>query len=99
MTSLATEYNQENLVEITRLEYHFLEDEIKKNAFFNITKGDSYSGDRKATIRYFNQPRRFLTVSHYAKRTSGAGLDAVFKADKELFEAYKLKFAHKYNKA
>ena len=100
MTSLATEYNQENLVEITRLEYHFLEDEIKKIAFFNITKGDSYQGDRKATLRYIDKPRRFLTVSHYtSKKETGTGLNVSFKADRELFEAYKEKFSHKYSNA
>jgi hypothetical protein len=88
--SLATEYNQENLVVITSLEYHFLEQQINKSAFLSFTKGDSYQGSQKTTIRYIDKPRKFLTVSHYVSKYGG-GIKPSYKADKELFEAYKIK--------
>jgi hypothetical protein len=88
--SLATEYNQENLVEITSLEYHFLEEQIKKCAFLSFTKDDSYQGNQKATIRYIDKPRKFLTVNHYTSK-DGGGIKPSYKADKDLFEAYKIK--------
>ena len=90
MGTLATEFNQSNLTEVSSLTYSQIERAIKQCRFLAITKDNHYQGSKRSTLRYIDSPRKYLTVSHYVKK-QGGGLTTSFKVDKDLLETFNAK--------
>lgn len=88
MASLAREYNQDNLVVINKLEYKFIYDEINKGSFGNDIKNANYKSDNaSSTVK--DDTGKVLLVAHYESKESG-GLRSVNKADKDIYDNYKI---------
>lgn len=90
MSVLVTEFNQDNLQLITRIQFHFVKERIEGNSFLDMTRNYSFGRDRKATI--IRIPDRYLLVSHYDSVKPEGGLNGVYKVDKELWAAFCAKF-------
>ncbi len=85
--SLATEFNQDNLIEVSTLTYNLIERNIKMCKLLPFTEGATYQGSQKHTLRYIDTPRKYLTVSHYVSKVGG-GLANSCKVDKDLLVAF-----------
>ena len=84
--SHATEFNQENLVSITKMEYWRVENAIKAAKLLRFTRNHYYGSSVKVT--YYKTDEKFLLVSHYVKKPEG-GLKVAYKCDKEMFQYFK----------
>ena len=88
MPSLAREYNQDNLIVIKKLEYKFIEETMNKGSFGNDIKNANYKVD-KASSTVKDNEGKILLVEHYEPK-EGGGLKVVNKADKDIYEKYKI---------
>lgn len=89
MSSMITEYNQENLVEIPRLDFWDMEEVVSGNYLLDMTRGSYYSADKAVTIR--KRGDEVLLVSHCIRNPKGVGIIRKYKADKNLYDAYLIK--------
>lgn len=90
--SLAREYNQENLVNVNKMQMRKIEEKINHNYFLSITKDSGLFSDR--AVRICKNDDRIIFVSHYISNpdTEKGGLKTVYKVDKEIIELYTNKF-------
>tara|TARA_Y100000588_G_scaffold321228_1_gene352297 strand:- start:2727 stop:3047 length:321 start_codon:yes stop_codon:yes gene_type:complete len=86
MSSLAREFNQENLVVVKKIDFKFIEEEIQKGSFGLEAKNSDFKGDRAASIRK-TEDGKILTVEHYESKEEG-GLAVVNKVDQEIYEKF-----------
>ena len=87
MSSLARDFNQENLVVVKKIDFRFIEEEIKKGSFGLEAKNSNFKGDRAASVRK-TEDGKILTVEHYASKEEG-GLEIVNKVDQDIYEKFK----------
>ena len=92
MTNLVTEFNQDNLMVITRMQYFQVENRIRTNSFLNLTRNALFSGD--CFGNYHKDEHRYFLVNHYdgVKQRPEGGLTSSYKVDKELWAAFSAKY-------
>lgn len=86
MSSLAREFNQENLVVVKKIDFKFIEEEIQKGTFGLEARNADFKGDRAASVRK-TEDGKILTVEHYEPKEEG-GLAVVNKVDQEIYEKF-----------
>jgi hypothetical protein len=89
--SLAREYNQKNLVPVSKIQMLKLEEKINQNYFLGITKNSNLSAD--SAVRVCKKEDRILFVSHFIPKPEG-GLQLVYKIDCEILSLYNQKFGN-----
>lgn len=96
MASLAREFNQVNLVPITKQEYREIRTAIDNCRLLEFSK-NAWIGGNKAGWIMKTEPTPegvYLLVEHYESKGDGTGLRVVHKADCELYETYKGLLSH-----
>jgi hypothetical protein len=64
MSSLAREFNQDNLVVVKKIDFKFIEEEIQKGTFGLEARNADFKGDRVASVRK-TEDGKILNVEPY----------------------------------
>lgn len=90
MSSLVTEFNQDNLIAISKMQYRRVKRRMDSNSFMHIAKNDYMSGDRKC--RVVRAGTRYLLVDHYDAVKPEGGLSIAYKVDKDIWAEFARRF-------
>jgi len=85
MTTLAREFNQENLVIVSKAEMRSVERSVEQNNHLAKTRNSTYSADKTGAFCK-DQNNNYLYVSHFV--STDDGLKIVYKVDKDLLEEF-----------
>lgn len=90
MSSLVTEFNQENLIAISKMQYRRVKKRMESNSFMHIAKSDYTAGDRTCWLT--RAGTRYLLVDHYDAVKPEGGLSIAYKVDKEIWAEFARRF-------
>jgi len=89
MTSLAREFNQENLTPINKIDFRHIKIAIERNNLLAFSKDAYMGGDKKGWYMKTEQSPegKYLLVEHYTPKECG-GLELAYKADTEMLKVF-----------
>jgi hypothetical protein len=90
MSSHARVFDQENLMEVSRMDFNFRFDRYYSHHCYMDLGYKDISYYRDATGTCYKAGDKVIAVSHYVPK-DGGGLSVVHKIDKEIFEHMKTK--------
>lgn len=90
MSTLVTEFNQDNLLAISKMQYRRVKQRMESNSFMHIAKSDYTAGDRKC--RVVRSGTRYLLVDHYDAVKPEGGLSIAYKVDKDIWAEFARRF-------
>lgn len=90
MTTLVTVMDQDNLLSISRMQFHSVREKMEKNYFLNLTRNTRLHGDRSGN--FYKDGHRYMLLSHFDSVKPEGGLRVAYKVDKELWDAFSTRF-------
>lgn len=90
MSNLVTEFNQDNLIAISKMQYRRVKRRMESNSFMHIARSDYTSGDQSCWL--MRAGTRYLLVDHYDAVKPEGGLSIAYKVDKEIWAEFARRF-------